>query len=63
MNDSADWGTYEDAERRSYVKGLEMTIEQRLAWLDEMIALAYAHGALPKPRDAWGQPIEGAPPR
>lgn len=63
MSESRDvtteyWGTWEDAERRSQLKGLDLTMEQRLAWLDEMILLAIAHGARPKPREAWGQPIE-----
>ena len=57
MSGSEDWGTWEDAERRSYLEGLDLTIEERLAWLDEMFALAEAHGVHPKPRDAWGQPI------
>ena len=52
-----DWGTWEDKARRKYLKGLDLTVAERLAWLDEMIALAEAHGATPKPRDAWGQPI------
>ena len=55
---SRDWGTWRDAEQRKYVKGLDLTIAERLAWLDEMIELARAHGAQPKPRDEWGQPIE-----
>ena len=57
-----DWGSWDDADRRSYLKGLDLTIEERMAWLDEMIALAIEHGAQPKPRDAWGQPIEPTPP-
>ncbi|MFO0681890.1 MAG: hypothetical protein U0234_07565 [Sandaracinus sp.] len=58
MTTREDWGTWRDAEQRKYVKGLDLTIAERLAWLDEMIELARAHGAQPKPRDEWGQPIE-----
>ena len=57
MTAGEDWGTWEDAARRAALRGLDATVEQRLAWLDEMIALAIAHGAQPKPRDAWGQPL------
>lgn len=53
MTTAEDWGTWEEAERRKRLKGLELTAEERLAWLDEMIELARAHGAGPKPRDAW----------
>lgn len=58
MTTAEDWGTWDDAERRKYLKGLQLTVDERLAWLDEMLELARKHGALPKPRDAWGQPIE-----
>lgn len=56
-----DWGTWADATRRAHLKGLALSIDERIAWLDEMIAFAIAAGAHGKPRDAWGQPIE--PPR
>jgi hypothetical protein len=43
----SDW---EEARRRALVLGLEATPAQRLAWLEEMIALAHRSGALPRPR-------------
>lgn len=36
--------------RRQLTFGLDATPAQRLAWLEEMIALAYRTGALPRPR-------------
>ena len=58
---SDDWGSWEEDRERKYVVGLEVAAEERLAWLEAMIELAFASGALPKPRDAWGQPIEHTP--
>jgi len=43
------WGTYEDAERLSRWAFLRKTPEQRLAWLVEMLKIAYATGAI-RPR-------------
>jgi len=43
------WGTYEDAERLRRWAFLQKTPEQRLAWLVEMLKIAYATGAI-KPR-------------
>jgi hypothetical protein len=43
------WGTYEDAERLRRWAFLRKTPEQRLAWLVEMLEIAYASGAI-KPR-------------
>ena len=43
------WGTWEDAERLRRWAFLQKTPEQRLAWLVEMLEIAYATGAL-KPR-------------
>jgi hypothetical protein len=60
MTEPEDWGTWQDAARRKYLKGLDLTVAERLAWLDEMIALAESRGATPKARDEWGQPIVAA---
>ena len=43
------WGSHEDAERLSRWSFLQRTPEQRLAWLEEMLEIAYASGAR-KPR-------------
>ena len=51
-------GTWDEDRERKYLVGLEMTAAERLEWLEEMLVLAFASGALPKPRDEWGQPIE-----
>ncbi len=40
------WGTWEDAEYWRKESFLRMTPAQRLAWLEEMLDLAYATGAL-----------------
>lgn len=50
-----DWACNWDAqERRKYTIGLDATPEQRLEWLEEMIELAYASGALPRRREDGG---------
>ncbi len=43
----ADW---ESHRRHRLTFALEATPAQRLAWLEEMIALAHRTGALPRPR-------------
>jgi hypothetical protein len=43
-----DWGTWDDNEERKLTLGLAATPAQRLAWLEEMIELAYRAGALPR---------------
>jgi len=43
------WGSYTDAERLRQWSFLQRTPEQRLAWLEEMLEIAYASGAR-KPR-------------
>lgn len=46
-----DWQcTWEANRRRKYVLALAATPAQRLAWLEEMIALAWQRGALPRKR-------------
>jgi hypothetical protein len=56
-------GSWEEDRERKSVVGLEVSAEKRLAWLEEMLVIAFERGALPKARDAWGQPlpVEGAP--
>ncbi|GAC1352212.1 MAG: hypothetical protein NVS3B20_18970 [Polyangiales bacterium] len=44
---NAGWSANRD---RKLTMGLSATPSGRLAWLEEMIALAHASGALPKPR-------------
>ncbi len=47
-----DWGAGWEAHRvHQLTFALRATPAQRLAWLEEMIVLAYQVGALPKPRD------------
>jgi hypothetical protein len=58
---SDDWGSWESKRQRQYTLGLNATPSERLRWLEEMLELAHRHGALPKPRDEWGQPIEKTP--
>lgn len=55
--DRRGWGSWADAAERSYLRGLEVSAEERIAWVEEMLAVAHAAGALPKARDAWGQPV------
>lgn len=42
-------GSYAAARRRKLVAGLAATPAQRLAWLEEVMRLAFASGALPRP--------------
>lgn len=51
-------GSWEEDREHKYLVGLRVSLEERLAWLEEMVTLAYATGAAPKRRDAWGRPIE-----
>ena len=52
-----DWGSWESTKERSYVRGLEVTPDERLAWVEEMLEIALAAGAIPKPRDPWGSTL------
>jgi len=61
VSDRSDgWGSWEEDREHKYVVGLRVTAAERLAWLEAMIELAWASGALPKARDEWGQPISPA---
>ncbi len=52
-------GSWQENEERRYLVGLEVSLEERLGWLAEMQELALMAGALPRPRDAWGQELDG----
>lgn len=45
-------GTWEQNRDLTYTKGLEATPEQRIAWLEAAIRLAYATGALARRRQS-----------
>jgi hypothetical protein len=42
--------SWESARRRKLTLGLDATPADRLAWLEQAIVLAWATGALPRPR-------------
>jgi hypothetical protein len=50
-------GSWEEDRERKYVVGLEVSVDERLAWLEEMLEIAHAAGALRKRRDEWGRPL------
>ncbi len=53
MPDDNDWQCgWEDARKRQLTAGFDATPAQRLAWLEEMLALAYRFGALPRAESA-----------
>ena len=55
MPDEKDWECgWEDARRRQLTAGFDATPAQRLAWLEEMIALAHRSGALPRKAESAG---------
>jgi hypothetical protein len=45
-----DWGSWDANEEHKLILGLRATPAQRLAWLEEMILLAFRSGALPRKR-------------
>jgi hypothetical protein len=47
---NTDWGSWAANEEQKLLLGLSATPAQRLAWLEEMIVLAYRSGALPRKR-------------
>ncbi len=51
-------GTWEEDEEHKLTVGLSVDDATRLAWLEEMLHIAFAAGAIPKRRDAWGQELE-----
>lgn len=56
-----DIGSWAEDREHKYVVGTMVSADERLAWLEEMLALALASGAIPKRRDEWGQPIFDPP--
>ena len=47
-----DWQAgWEESRRRQLTFALEATPAERLAWLEEMIALAFRSGALPRQQE------------
>jgi hypothetical protein len=57
MSESGEWGSWRQDREHKYVVGLKVTAAERLAWLEEMLELAWSRGALPKRRDRWGRPL------
>ncbi len=52
----SDW---ESTRQRKLTLGLAATPAERLSWLESMIVLAWASGALPRPRtDQWWEARE-----
>jgi len=47
---NADWGSWAANDEQKLTMGLRATPAERLAWLEEMIAVAYRSGALPRKR-------------
>lgn len=58
MSASGDWGSWAEDRERKYLVGLTVGVNERLAWLEEMLELALERGAIPKPRDGWGQTLQ-----
>jgi hypothetical protein len=46
----AAWGSWAANDEQKLTMGLRATPAERLAWLEEMIAVAYRSGALPRKR-------------
>jgi hypothetical protein len=58
MPDDPNWRCgWEDARKRGLTAGFDATPAQRLAWLEEMLVLAYRSGALPR-RKSDGSSVE-----
>jgi hypothetical protein len=51
-------GSWDEDRERKYVVGLEVSVDERLAWLEEVLEIAHAAGALRRPRDEWGRPLD-----
>jgi hypothetical protein len=45
-----DWGSWAANDEQKLTMALRATPAERLAWLEEMIRLAYRSGALPRKR-------------
>lgn len=59
MDEPGDWvgDGWSSARERSFTRGLKASPTERLAWLEEMIRLAWASGALPHRRAENGDRI------
>lgn len=55
MTHGPGWGSWEEDAERKKTLGVESTIDERIAWLEEMAEIAWQSGALPKWRDPWGR--------
>lgn len=55
-----DWiaDDWQAARQRSFVRGLRVSHSERVAWLEEMIRVAWARGALPHARTPFGERLE-----
>ncbi|MFP6664948.1 MAG: hypothetical protein VCC00_12150 [Deltaproteobacteria bacterium] len=51
---SGTGGSFEETRQRALVRGLEVSLRERLEWLEEAIEFAHQTGALPRPRDEVG---------
>ena len=59
MTDEKYWACgWEDARKRQLTAGFEATPAQRLAWLEDVIILAYRSGALPRKPESRVRPVE-----
>lgn len=47
---TTDWVSWAANDQQQLTMGLRATHAERLAWLEEMVALAYRSGALPRKR-------------
>ncbi|MFN7974151.1 MAG: hypothetical protein U0166_17680 [Acidobacteriota bacterium] len=56
MNDTPpdDWCVdWQEHEHRQILRSAALTVQERLAWLEDAILFAHRAGALPIPRDPW----------
>lgn len=50
-----DWGSWAEDHAHKLTLGVDATPDERLAWLEAMLELALASGALPRAKDPWGR--------
>lgn len=55
-----EYGDWSSNRMRKLTRGLDASPAQRLAWLEAMIRLAHASGALPRNRSANGERADRA---
>ncbi|MBX3248124.1 MAG: hypothetical protein KF901_13175 [Myxococcales bacterium] len=56
----SEWGSWDEDRDHKFVVGLTVTPDERLAWLEEMLVLAFERGTLPRQRDVWGRTSGGS---